>query len=171
MKIGTNILYILIALLYGTSVYGQGLEISSSSFTHNKEMPKKFSCQGENTSPDLSINNLPAKTESIAIIMHDPDAPMEGGFTHWVIWNIDVQDFIPEDFKGGMQGLNSAGKSGYIGMCPPTGTHHYHFYVYALDTKLDISTQTDNQGLEKAMKGHVLEMGILTGLYKKEKKQ
>jgi len=92
--------------------------------------------------------------------------PLEGGFTHWVVWNINVGD-IPEGFKGADQGMNGAKQHGYKGMCPPTGTHHYHFMVYALDTKLDIDKNTDKAGLEKSIQGHILSQGELVGLYKK----
>ncbi len=92
---------------------------------------------------------------------------MAGGFTHWVVWNIAIDGNIPEDFKGAEQGWNGAKKAGYIGMCPPTGTHHYHFKVYALDTQLTLDKSTDKAGLEKAMTGHILAEGEIVGLYKK----
>ena len=100
----------------------------------------------------------------------DPDAPMKGGFTHWVIWNIATDGNIPENFKNDNRGLNSAKQPGYKGMCPPSGTHHYHFMVYALDTKLNIDNNTDKEALEKAMKGHVLASGDLVGLFNKDDK-
>lgn len=156
-------------LMFSAFTPKNDLVVTSKSFGHNSMMPMKFSCEGENISPELSVHNIPSKTKSLAMIMHDPDAPMKGGFTHWVVWNLDVQPSIPENFQGAQQGVNSAHKNGYIGMCPPSGTHHYHFMVYALDRKLDISTSTDKAGLEKAIKGHVLAKGLLTGLYKKVK--
>jgi len=108
-----------------------------------------------------------AQTKSLAIIVHDPDAAHPGGFTHWVAFNIDPAQDIPEGFQGGVQALNGCGKAGYTGPCPPSGTHHYHFMVYALDTKPDLPAQTDKAGLEKAMEGHILAAGDLVGLYKK----
>ena len=144
------------------------LKVSSSAFSDNGNIPTKYSCEGTQVSPPLSISGIPSGTQSLALIVHDPDAGMKGGFTHWVVWNIDPSTTtIPEGFDGGEQGLNGAKKSGYIGMCPPTGTHHYHFIVYALDSKLDISNQTGKDGLEKSMKGHILSQGELVGLYKK----
>jgi Raf kinase inhibitor-like YbhB/YbcL family protein len=85
------------------------------------------------------------------------------------MWNIDVKETITENFKGAMQGANGTGKSGYIGMCPPSGTHHYHFLVYALDTKLNLDNSTDKAALEAAMKGHILSQADLMGLYTKTK--
>jgi Raf kinase inhibitor-like YbhB/YbcL family protein len=146
------------------------LKISSTSFVNNGSIPAKYSCEGKEVSPPLVITDIPSGVKSLAIILHDPDAPMEGGFTHWVVWNIEPGDTkIPENFKGAQQGMNGAKKLGYIGMCPPSGTHHYHFRVYALDTKLGLDKNTDKTGLEKSMQGHVLAEGDLVGLYKKIK--
>jgi Raf kinase inhibitor-like YbhB/YbcL family protein len=146
------------------------LKITSTSFANNGSIPSKYSCEGEEASPPLLISDIPSGTKSLAIILHDPDAPREGGFTHWVVWNVEPgNNNIPENFKGAQQGLNGAGQPGYKGMCPPSGTHHYHFMVYALDTKLDIDKKTDKAGLEKSMQGHILAQGDLVGLYKKTK--
>jgi len=146
------------------------LKVSSTAFANNSAIPMKYSCEGEEVSPPLSISDIPDGAKTLAIIVHDPDAPRAGGFTHWVVWNIDVADkTLPENFKGAQQGLNGAGQTGYKGMCPPTGTHHYHFMVYALDTKLSIDPKTDKAGLEKGMQGHILAQGELVGLYKKTK--
>ncbi len=92
---------------------------------------------------------------------------MKGGFTHWVVWNIGTDGNIPESYNGAEQGLNGMKQNEYKGMCPPSGTHHYHFMVYALDKKLDLEKTTDKAALEKAMKGHILAKGDLVGLYKK----
>ena len=146
-----------------------GLMVSSSAFSNNGMIPVKYSCEGGESSPPLHIAEMPGGTKSLAIIVHDPDAPMAGGFTHWVMWNISTNGNIPENYKGGEQGYNGAKQNGYKGMCPPTGTHHYHFMVYALDTKLTIDKNTDKAGLEKAMRGHILSQGDLVGLYKKQK--
>ena len=143
------------------------LTITSSSFSENGMIPAQYSCEGVQASPPLHITNIPAGTQYLALILHDPDAPREGGFTHWVVWNIDKAGVIAENFKGAEQGLNGADKRGYIGMCPPSGTHHYHFMVYALDSKLNLDKNTNKAALEKAMEGHILAEGDLVGLYKK----
>jgi Raf kinase inhibitor-like YbhB/YbcL family protein len=146
------------------------LKVSSTAFENNGNIPMKYSCEGEEVSPPLSVSDIPAGAKSLAVILHDPDAARAGGFTHWVVWNIDVADkTLPENFKGAQQGLNGAGQPGYKGMCPPSGTHHYHFMVYALDTKLSIDPKTDKAALEKSMQGHILAQGELIGLYKKSK--
>ncbi|HTF02418.1 MAG TPA: YbhB/YbcL family Raf kinase inhibitor-like protein, partial [Bacteroidia bacterium] len=105
-------------------------------------------------------------TKSLALIMDDPDAP-SGDFVHWVMWNIPVQEKIAENTAPGMQGLNGRKETKYTGPCPPSGTHHYHFKIYALDTELSLLTTTDKQGLLLAMKGHILGTGELIGLFKK----
>jgi Raf kinase inhibitor-like YbhB/YbcL family protein len=146
------------------------LTVNSSSFASNGNIPAKYTCQGQQVSPPLQVTGVPSGTNSLAIILHDPDAPMTGGFTHWVIWNIPTDGSIAEDFKGADQGLNGAKRAGYIGMCPPSGVHHYHFMVYALDTNLTLDkATTDKAALEKAMSGHILAQGDLVGLYEKSK--
>jgi Raf kinase inhibitor-like YbhB/YbcL family protein len=145
------------------------LTITSPDFTENGMIPSKFTCEGENTSPALHISGLPSGTKYLAIILQDPDAPMKGGFTHWVAFNIDPLADIPQKFNGGVQAMNGASKAGYIGPCPPTGTHHYHFMIYALDSKLDLPASSNKEQLEKAMEGHILAQGDLVGLYKKVK--
>lgn len=89
------------------------------------------------------------------------------GYTHWIFWNVDVSAQIPEGFRPENVGMNSAGTTAYKGMCPPSGTHHYHFVVYALDTKLNIGKGTDKATLEKLMEGHILASGELVGIYNK----
>jgi Raf kinase inhibitor-like YbhB/YbcL family protein len=143
------------------------LVVTSTGFIDHSVIPTKYSCEGNEVSPPLHLANIPTTAKTLALIMHDPDAPMAGGFTHWVVWNIDVRNDIPENYKLADQGLNSAHKNGYKGMCPPSGTHHYYFKAYALDTKLNLSKETDKAGLEKAMTGHILAEGELMGLYKK----
>lgn len=117
----------------------------------------------------MKITGIPGNAKTLALILHDPDAEMPGGFTHWVVWNIPTDGNMPENFKGADQGWNGAKKTGYIGMCPPTGVHHYHFMVYALDTRLMLDKNTDKAGLEKAMTGHIVGKGELVGLYEKSK--
>ncbi len=166
----TSFLMIAASFALLSSFSGKGkLSVTSAAFAGEGMIPAKYSCQGSEDSPPLHIGNIPAKAKSLAIILHDPDAPRAGGFTHWVVWNIAAVGDIPENFKGGETGLNGAKQHNYRGMCPPSGKHHYHFMVYALDTKLKIDGNTDKDGLEKAMVGHILAEGDLVGLYEKSK--
>ena len=94
-----------------------------------------------------------------------------GCFTHWIIWNIDPDSkSIPENFVNDNQGMNGNNKLGWWPICPPTGTHHYHFKVYALDTKLNVPQKTDRAALEKVMEGHILSWGELVGTFNKDYK-
>jgi len=161
--------FIIIIMIMMTSFINDQLVVTSKSFVNNSNIPLKYSCEGEQLSPPLLITDIPTTAKSLALIVHDPDAPREGGFTHWVVWNLSTDGEIPEGFRGAEQGLNGAGKYGYTGMCPPSGTHHYHFIVYALDTKLNIDKHTDKAGLEKSMQEHIVSQGELVGLYKKSK--
>jgi Raf kinase inhibitor-like YbhB/YbcL family protein len=142
------------------------LQVSSPSFSANGDIPSKFTCEGENISPALSVTNIPVQTKSLAVIVEDPDAP-SGTVTHWVCWDIDPTITIAEKSTAGIQGKNSKGSNGYMGPCPPNGTHHYHFKIYALDQKLDLPEGASKTDLENVMKDHILGSGELVGLYKK----
>ena len=163
--LGAAILLTLMAFTTGQAA----LTVSSSAFMQNGMIPVKYSCQGAGFSPPLSVTNIPAGTKSLAIIVHDPDAPHPGGVTHWVAWNLPLNGVIPENYQGGKQGMNSDKKTGYKAICPPDGTHRYTFKVYALDEVLMTDTTTDKPALEKAMKGHIVAHGELTGFYGKSK--
>ncbi|MES2515843.1 MAG: YbhB/YbcL family Raf kinase inhibitor-like protein [Bacteroidota bacterium] len=147
-------------------IVGLPLQVKSPAFKDNEFIPTQFSCMGANVSPELTIADIPEKTVTMAVIMDDPDAT-GGTFDHWLMWNIPVTDKIEEGSALGMQGINSKLENNYTGPCPPSGTHHYHFKVYALDTKLDLPADSDKSKLLAAMEGHVLSSGDLTGLYKK----
>lgn len=158
----------IVALILSAYCSAPSLKIKSSAFSNNSNIPQKYTCEGKEVSPPLTVSGIPPGTKSLALIVHDPDAPLKGGFTHWVVWNISPSMHeIPEGFNGAEQGLNSAKRAGYIGMCPPSGTHHYHFKIFALDVMLDISKQSDKDALEKNMKDHVIAQSDLVGLYKK----
>ncbi|HEX4103957.1 MAG TPA: YbhB/YbcL family Raf kinase inhibitor-like protein [Candidatus Paceibacterota bacterium] len=142
--------------------------LTSPSFEDGGEIPKKFTCDGGDINPELSIQNVPEDAESLAIIMHDPDAPREGGFTHWVVWNIvPTTAVIKEESTppGSVEGLNGAKKSGYMGPCPPSGTHHYEFHIYALDTILELPESADKAALEREIKKYLIEEAVLAGVY------
>ncbi len=141
------------------------LSVKSPVFEHNKHIPRKYSCDGEEVNPPLTVSNVPPEAKSLALIVDDPDAP-RGTFDHWIVWNIPTAGKIEENTVPGDEGLNGAGQRGYVGMCPPTGAHRYFFKVYALDTKLALKPElTGKKDLEKAVQGHILSKGVLIGLY------
>jgi Raf kinase inhibitor-like YbhB/YbcL family protein len=143
------------------------LTVKSSVFENQKPIPKKYSCDGEEINPPLTIEGIPAEAKTLALIIDDPDAP-NGTFDHWVVWNIEPSGKIGENTVPGIEGVNGAGSRGYVGMCPPSGTHRYFFKIYALDSKLNLKSEsTKKKDLEKAMHGHILAKGELIGLYKR----
>lgn len=143
------------------------MTISSSAFDNNDSIPVEYTCEGEGISPPLTISEVPQESQSLALTVDDPDAP-GGVFTHWMIWNISpaTEDIEEGEIPPGVkQGLNSAGGIGYIPPCPPIGTHHYVFNLYALDSKLNLSSHADKAELEEAMEDHIVSQTQLTGLY------
>ena len=142
------------------------LKITSSVFQHNGNIPKKYTCQGDDFNPPLSIAGAPSATKSMALIMDDPDAP-GGTWVHWVVWNIPPTTSIEENTIPGTQGFNDFKRINYGGPCPPTGTHRYFFKVYSLDTRLELPGRITKSQLEEAIENHILAFGELIGLYKK----
>lgn len=141
------------------------LTVKSPSFQHNTPIPKKYSCDGEDINPPLTIEGVPKESKSLSLIVGDPDAP-GGTFDHWVVWNISPSTTkIAENSVPGTEGLNGARKPGYTGPCPPSGTHRYFFKVYALDMELKLGAKTTKRDLEKAMQNHVIGKGELIGTY------
>lgn len=151
------------------------LLLTSSSFEPGGYIPAKYTCDGEDISPDLSWDGAPDGTDAYALIVDDPDAPGRV-FTHWVVYNIPAS---VKGFEEGMsafeivktgasQGKNDFGQVGYGGPCPPKGSpHHYHFRLYALDAVLDIPSGLTKNTVLSAMKGHVLAEAEIVGLYKR----
>ena len=142
------------------------LSVASPAFEDNSPIPPKYTCQGENINPPISIEHIPADTKSLVLIVDDPDAP-GGNFDHWIVWNILPTETILENTIPGTEGKNDYGINHYKGPCPPSGTHRYFFKVYALDTMLDLKSGNDKKTVEKAMQQHILASGELIGLYKK----
>ena len=107
--------------------------------------------------------------------MHDPDAPLAGGFTHWVLFDIPPSTTsLPEAFQAGSVGVSGNSgfrRAGYSGPCPPSGVHHYHFMLSALDVPtLELSAGATKADVEKAMQGHIVGQGEIVGTYEKKKK-
>ena len=145
------------------------MSLTSSAFGNNETIPTVYTCDGDNISPPLAISGVPSGAVALALVMHDPDAPVAGGFTHWVVLNIDppvadvAEDSVP---GGGIVGLTETGRAGYTGPCPPSGTHRYVFTLYALDEALDLDPPTDGKTeIEAAVEGHVLAQAELIGTY------
>lgn len=143
--------------------------LTSSAFQDGGFIPKKFTCDGGNINPELLIQNVPPDAQSLALIMHDPDAP-SGGFTHWVVWNINPATSVIKEESvppGASEGITGRGNIGYVGPCPPSGTHRYQFRLYALDEQLVLSGATTASALEAEVEKHLLATAELVGLYKR----
>ena len=152
------------------------MQLTSVEFQEGAEIPAKFTSDGDNVSPELSWKDAPPTAKSFVLVMHDPDAPREGGFTHWVAYNIGpgvghIEEGVPEgqEIKGiGLQAKNEAGKLGYVGPAPPSGVHRYFFKLYALDCMLDVVPGADFHEIQAAIKGHVLAQAEVMGTYEKK---
>ena len=142
------------------------MSLTSPAFNDGEAIPVEYSCDGDDVSPDLDWFGIPDGTQSLALIMDDPDAPV-GTWVHWVLYNIPGD--IPGLQKGitgvGLDGTNSWSRTGYGGPCPPGGTHRYFFKLYALDTDLDLEAGASKEALLAAMEGHVLGQAELMGTY------
>jgi Raf kinase inhibitor-like YbhB/YbcL family protein len=154
------------------------LSLSSPVFEQNGSIPKLYTCQGKDISPALSWSRLPDGTNSIALIVDDPDAPDPAApkrtWVHWVLYNIPpTATGLPEAVNatglpsGTRQGRNDWDRTGYGGPCPPIGRHRYFHKVYALDVVLQDLKQPTKATLLEAMKGHILEQVELVGTYQK----
>ena len=146
------------------------MKLRSTAFEEGKPIPPKYTCDGENVSPPLLITGVPEAAKSLALVMDDPDAP-RGTFDHWILWNMPpeltaIKEGVQPD---GVPGTNGYRETGYRGPCPPSGTHHYRFKLYAVDATLDLTKGASKPALEEAMKGHILAEAVLTGTYARRK--
>lgn len=155
------------------------LEITSSAFAPHAEIPRRYTCDGEDVSPPLQWRGVPPNAKSLALIVDDPDAPDPKApkmtYVHWVVVDMPPSTSgLPEGASGkkmpagAHEGVNDWKKTGYGGPCPPIGRHRYFFKLYALDQalKLDRPTKPD---LEKAMQGHIVAKAELMGTYQHPK--
>jgi Raf kinase inhibitor-like YbhB/YbcL family protein len=152
------------------------MELSSPAFGNRQPIPAEHTCEGKDISPPLHWVHAPAATKSFALIMDDPDAP-GGTWDHWLLYNIPAtRDSLPAgaNAKSGLpagtcEGVNGWGKKGWGGPCPPSGTHHYVFKLYALDTLLSFKSPPGKKALEVALQRHTLELAQLVGTYRKQR--
>ena len=149
------------------------LTLSSPVFQPNAPIPSHYTCDGENVSPPLTWASVPEGTQSLVLIMDDPDVPKtiraDGMWDHWVLFNIPPSvvglSENAKDFFGALQGKNSRGKLGYTGPCPPDRQHRYFFKLYALDTTLNLPEGATKAEVQAACQGHILDQAELMGVY------
>lgn len=148
------------------------MKLESPVFENEGDIPRKYTCDGEDVSPPIEWSQVPTNARTLALICDDPDAPQKN-FSHWVVFNIPPgSGALPEHISamkelkdGSRQGQNDFGKEGYGGPCPPSGTHRYRFTLYAVDTELAVPASSSTRDVEAALKGHVVETAHLTGAY------
>ena len=147
--------------------------LSTTAFQAGQPIPRICTCDGEDRSPDLEWSEVPVQSRSFALVCDDPDAP-KGTWVHWVLFNLPADAVqlaagvpgTPELPSGARQGVNSSGKVGYSGPCPPPGpAHRYYFRLYALDTVLNIAPGARRADLDQALGTHVLAEATLMGTY------
>ena len=147
------------------------MEIKSSVFRNGETIPRKYTCEGPNISPPLSFVDVPVNAQSLVLMVEDPDAEAKP-WVHWLVFNIPPNaNGFPEGgiVNGATEGLCNGNTFGYEGPCPPENEHQYLFKLYALDTILPISDESDRKKVLNAMLGHVIEEAMLVGKYEKEK--
>ncbi|AFL74177.1 YbhB/YbcL family Raf kinase inhibitor-like protein [Thiocystis violascens] len=156
------------------------LVLNSDAFVDGDPIPRRFTCEGEDVSPPLTWDNLPVGTESLVLIVDDPDAPDPAAprmvWDHWVLYNLPATSpGLPEGVAsaalpaGTGEGINSWGRTGYGGPCPPIGRHRYFHRLYALDARLP--SELGNPGKDDlllAMDEHILAHAELVGTYEKQ---
>lgn len=159
---------------------GATLELLSDAIGTDGGVDLRHTAYGDNLSPPLRWTPVEG-AGAYAIILEDPDAPMERPFVHWLIWNIPgTATALPEGLpntatlvtpQGVRQGKNDNGSFGYFGPRPPSGVHHYHFQIFALDGPLTLHTDASLRALVDAMKGRVLADGDLVGTFAAPERQ
>jgi Raf kinase inhibitor-like YbhB/YbcL family protein len=145
----------------------RSFRITSTAFTEGRPIPARYTADGDDVSPPLEVHDPPDGTQSLVLIMDDPDAPV-GTWVHWVVWRIPVQTReirAGELPSGAVEGRNSWGRTGYGGPAPPSGTHRYFFKLLALDILPELPPTTDKAALLRAVEGHVLGQAQLMGTY------
>lgn len=149
------------------------MQLSSSAFEHEGTIPSRYTCDGQNINPPLTIQGVPEVAKSLVLIMDDPDVPVnvreDGMWDHWVVFNMSptIRQVAEGKEPLGRHGKNTGGENAYQGPCPPDREHRYFFKLYALDTELDLPDGTDKKSVEKAMAGHVLDQTVLMGRYER----
>lgn len=155
----------------------QNMTISSNAFQYGQRIPRAYTCDGKDISPQISWN-IVRNARSYVLIMEDPDAP-GGTFVHWIIYNIPpyvhiLPEGVPKSSTlepwpfgdGALQGITDFGTIGYGGPCPPPGKpHRYFFKIYALDIKLGLPPGISKKDIEKAMTNYIIATGELIGIY------
>lgn len=144
--------------------------IVSPAFANGQSIPAKYTCDGENVSPPITISGVPGQAQSLVLIMDDPDAPA-GTFTHWILMDmpLDAKEIVEGKVPDGtVAGTTSFGRPGYGGPCPKFGMHRYFFTLTAVDRKFGFNNETSREKLEQAMQGHTVGQTYFYGRYNRK---
>lgn len=149
------------------------MQLHSTAFEHEQSISATYTCDGEDVSPPLEISDVPADTQSLVLVMDDPDVPAQVRadrmWDHWVVFNIppETREISEGHEPRGVHGKGTSGNLKYHGPCPPDREHRYFFHVYALDTELHLPEGATKQEVEAAMAGHILDQAELIGRYER----
>jgi Raf kinase inhibitor-like YbhB/YbcL family protein len=145
----------------------ESITVTSEAFEEDQAIPRVYSCDGDDVAPPLAWDGVPADAVAVALVVDDPDAP-GGTYVHWIV--LDIAPAVTSVDEGGVpsgavQAANSAGDASYAGPCPPEGTHHYRFTVYALDAPTGLDEGASTEDALAAIDEHAMARGRLTGTY------
>ncbi|HEX9626230.1 MAG TPA: YbhB/YbcL family Raf kinase inhibitor-like protein [Acidiferrobacterales bacterium] len=154
------------------------MSLTSPAFSHNAPIPPDYTCDGDDRSPSLAWSGVPAAAKSLVLIVDDPDAPDPAApkttWVHWVLYDLPADSTgLPAGVTthqlppGTRVGVNDWKRAAYGGPCPPIGRHRYFHKLYALDVVLPRLDRPDKAGIEKLMRGHILEQAELIGTYRR----
>jgi len=146
------------------------LSISSIEFQEGDDIPRDYTCDGENINPPLTFDDVPEDAVSLVLIADDTDSPKKD-FVHWLVWNIppNTKEILSGELPvGTIEGVNDFGKMEYGGPCPHQGKHTYNFRLYALDVELELDEDADRKTIEREMAGHILDEAVLSGEYQRD---
>jgi Raf kinase inhibitor-like YbhB/YbcL family protein len=152
------------------------MKLTSPAFEHNQKIPSKYTCDGDNVSPPLKIEEVPEGAKSLVLIMDDPDIPDfvaqkigKNVWDHWVVFNINPQtsEIMEGQNPEGILGKNTGGENKYMGPCPPDKQHRYFFKLYALSEMLSLQEGATKEQVEEAMQNKILEKTEMVGLYER----
>ncbi len=144
------------------------LSISSKAFSHRDKIPMKYTGEGADISPPLTLSGIPTEAKSLVLVVDDPDAP-RGTFDHWIAWNIPPETtMLEEGADVPFEGKNHFGETRYRGPLPPPGpAHRYFFKIFALDTLLELPQGSTKEEVMEAIEGHVIAHTELIGMYQR----
>ncbi|MBE9167933.1 YbhB/YbcL family Raf kinase inhibitor-like protein [Pleurocapsales cyanobacterium LEGE 06147] len=149
------------------------MKLISPAFEQGGKIPAKYTCDGENINPPLTISDVPSEATSLVLIMEDPDVPKslraDGMWDHWIVFNMppDLTKIEEGREPQGIHGIGTGDNLDYYGPCPPDREHRYFFKLYALDTQLNLPEKSTKQQIERAMENHILAKTELMGRYER----